>query len=170
MLYIIYYILIYSVYIFCCNRSSGLASIRESTNKTDSQERRRSHSQGLQNYNESHENPSSSNIEVDTIADRSALYSQNGGFRTVFGGDPRVLKEPLEFHSESPTSLVNESAHQLSSGAQLTDQHGMEHTLKPSFPMPSESTGIDSRQFILASQGAVKIFGKLFGLSDSPFV
>ena len=39
-------------------------------------------------------------------------------------------------------------------------QQGMEHTLKPSFPFSSENTGIDTRHFILASHGAMKVFGK----------
>ena len=135
----------------------------ESTNKTKSQERRRrSHSQKLENNNESHANPSSNKTEVSTIIDKSVLLSQNDGFMSVFGGDSGTLKPNHEIHFKSSISSFNENAHQLSSDIQLIDQHGMEHTLKPSFPMPSESTGIDSRQFILASQGAVKIFGKSF--------
>ena len=45
-------------------------------------------------------------------------------------------------------------------GNLFMQQHGIEHTLKPSFLIASDSTDIDTRHFILASQGAIKVFGK----------
>merc|ERR1719270_1357663 len=47
-------------------------------------------------------------------------------------------------------------------------QHGIEHTLKPSFLVASDSTDIDTRHFILASQGAIKVFDFLDPKSFAP--
>ena len=71
------------------------------------------------------------------------IPSPNNGFMDVFG----------EAREDVNSGCDNASEHSL------IHQSGMEHTLKPAFPMSSESTGIDTRHFILASQGAIKVFG-----------
>ena len=75
--------------------------------------------------------------------DSSSIPSPTNGFMDVFGDHQADANGRSDHNCES--SLM---------------QQGMEHTLKPSFPLSSENTGIDTRHFILASQGAMKVFGK----------
>ena len=76
-------------------------------------------------------------------SDFPMIPNPNNGFLDVFGD----AREDVTSSCDNP------------SDQSLVHQHGMEHTLKPAFPMSSESTGIDTRHFILASQGAIKVFG-----------
>ena len=77
-------------------------------------------------------------------ADVLSITSPSNGFMEVFGDD--------KFDANGTTA--NNGANSF------MQQHGIEHTLKPSFLIASESNDIDTRHFILASQGAIKVFGK----------
>ena len=150
-----------------CFRSLRLTSVTEQTSQKRSQQRQRSQSQRLSNSHESHSKSSFTDTKIPTDDRKSSVEPcQTNGFQEVFGS-PRRSKEN-EIYSESPTrSLhvhVGDPDNQTSNDNHPPQYHGMEHTLKPSFPESSESTDIDTRQFILASQGAVKIFGILVDL------
>ena len=88
----------------------------------------------------------------------------NSGFMGVFGSS-NSAQENSQFHSMPPVGLgveENGKSNTPSSYSQLTEQNEMELTLKPLFPHSSSPTGVDTRQFILASTGAIKIFGEYF--------
>ena len=88
----------------------------------------------------------------------------NSGFMGVFGSS-NSAQENSQFHSMPPVDFgveENGKSNTQSSYSQLTEQNEMELTLKPLFPHSSSPTGVDTRQFILASTGAIKIFGAYF--------
>ena len=81
-------------------------------------------------------------------ADFLSKTSPSNGLREVFGDGK---------FDATGTDAIN--------GANsFMQQHGIEHTLKPSFLIASDSTDIDTRHFILASQGAIKVFGNCIQL------
>ena len=89
----------------------------------------------------------------------------NSGFMGVFGSS-NPAQENSQFYSMTPVGSLsveqNGKSNTPSSYSQLTEQNEMDLTLKPLFPHSSSPAGVDTRQFILASTGAVKIFGEYF--------
>ena len=77
-------------------------------------------------------------------ADFSSIISPSKGFMEGFGDE--------KFNANGTNGNNGEIS--------FMQQHGIEHTLKPSFLIASDSSDIDTRHFILASQGAIKVFGK----------
>ena len=150
-------------------RSSRLSSVSEQTQRHQVQTRHQSMSPVFNSYNESRSKPSSNNTKINPDSENHSKYEtkdcQANGFMGVFGGS-NAPKEGVNLFSEKSAHLTeNENENGFFNETstpyeQLSLQNNMEHTLKPSFPISSESTGIDTRQFILASQGAIKIFGR----------
>ena len=81
-------------------------------------------------------------------ADLLSISSPSNGFMEVFGD--------AKFDANGTNAINGANS--------FMQQHGIEHTLKPSFLIASDSTDIDTRHFILASQGAIKVFGNYIKL------
>ena len=133
--------------LFCFFRTSNLTSTRESSQQHKSVSKQTYNSDRIQNHLDFESKFSSDNQGMSDIkrnVSSTSIKSPNNGFMEVFGD-----------------SKQNFNAGFVNSGANsFMQQHGMEHTLKPSFPITSDSSRIDTRHFILASQGAIKVFGK----------
>ena len=149
-------------------RSSRLTSVTEHYHEKYPQYEQKCPSQRQHHGGESHSNDSFT--YKDSLSENHSNTNEhqgqnNSGFMGVFGSSNPV-QENSQFHSMPPVGSLgveeNGKSNTPSSYSQLTEQNEMELTLKPLFPHSSTPTGVDTRQFILASTGAVKIFGEFF--------
>ena len=149
-------------------RSSRLTSVTEHYHEKHLEYEQKCPSQKQHQEGESHSNDSFT--YKDSLSENRANTNEhqgqnNSGFMGVFGSS-NSAQENSQFHSMPPVGSLgveeNGKLNTASSYSQLTEQNEMELTLKPLFPHSSSPTGVDTRQFILASTGAVKIFGGYF--------
>ena len=146
----------------------SIESAIESANQYQNQLREHDHSrcQRRRDTDESRKSPyNKSTLNQEIVPEKHAVREKScnaNGFEDLFGSNQ--TSQDSQIVSGSPPSHLllengEDSSKTFAGEPEILPYVELECTLKPSFPDSSDSIGVDTRQFILASHGAVKVFG-----------